>query len=388
MAGFDFDRPLDRRNPADSVKWLYRGTDVLPMWIADMEFAAPDAVVDAMAERLRHPVFGYAMADTETRQAVVDWVQTHYDWAIRPEDIVFLPGTLPGIAMGLLSTLSPGDGVVMQTPIYGPIHKAPGLCGMRRIDAPIGIRPDGCTIGSFADEARHARAMLLCNPHNPTGKVYSRAELALLAEAAERHDLLILSDEVHCDLVFPGHRHIPVATLDEQTAARTITLMSGGKTFNISGLKLAFAIIQNADLRHRFQASKRGMVPATDNLMGLVATRAAFRHAEEWRQALVGYLAENAAHLERRLATELPAAMLVRPEASFLAWIDCRALGLDEEPSRFFERHAALALYAGTDFGPGGDGWVRLNFGCPRAMLDEAIDRMVASAAGHASAKG
>lgn len=373
----EFDRAIDRRDPPDSVKWNRYAGDVLPMWIADTDFAVPDTVIAAMGERLRHPAFGYAMADHATREAIVAWLAKRYDWRVSPADLVFIPGALPGIAMALGGLLSPGGGVAMQMPIYGPIHAAPGNWGLERIDALVEPGPDGYGMGDLEAAIGRARALVLCNPHNPTGKVYSRDELCRVAAACERHDTLVVSDEVHCDLVHPGRDHVPIASLSPEIAARTITLMSAGKTFNLSGLKLGFAVITNENLRRRFMASHRGMVPRTDSLMGLVATRAAFTHGEAWRRAQVDYLAANSEHLAIELPRRLPGIRLIAPQASFLAWLDFSELDLGDDPGAWLLEHARIGVSGGTEFGTGGAGHVRLNFGCPRRRLDEAIDRIV-----------
>ncbi|MBS0481423.1 MAG: PatB family C-S lyase [Proteobacteria bacterium] len=376
MAGGAFDRQIDRRNPPDSVKWNRYAGDVLPMWIADMDLAAPDPVIAAMADRLRHPVFGYSMADRATRDAIVNWLAVQYGWTTRPEDLVFLPGALPGIAMALGGLLSPGDGVAMQMPIYGPIHAAPANWGLNRIDAWVESGPEGYSTGNLEQAIAQSRALVLCNPHNPTGKVYDRAELMRIAVACENADALIVSDEVHCDLLHAERNHVPIASLDPAVAARTITLMSAGKTFNLSGLKLAFAVITNSDLRRRFIASHRGIVPRTDSLMGLVATCAAFTSGEAWRGSVVRYLAHNRDYVMHETERRLPGVRLIAPQASFLAWLDFSKLELGIDPGAWLLRHARVALSPGPEFGPGCGNYARLNFGCPRERIAEAIDRI------------
>ncbi|MDE2436409.1 MAG: PatB family C-S lyase [Sphingomonadales bacterium] len=371
-----FGRPIDRRNPADSVKWNRYADDVLPMWIADTDFAVPEAIVAAMAERLQNPAFGYAMPDRQTREAIVGWLSARYGWQVSASDLVFIPGALPGIAMALGGLLSPGDGVAMQMPTYGPIHAAPSNWGLCRIDALVEPGPDGYGMGDLEEAISRARALVLCNPHNPTGKVYSREELIRLASICEREDVLILSDEVHCDLVYPGREHVPIASLSPEIAARTITLMSAGKTFNLSGLKLGFAVITNKELRRRFVAAHRGMVPRTDSLMGLVATRAAFAEGEAWRRAQVDYLTASRDHLVAELVRRIPGVRLIAPQASFLAWLDFRDLGLGDDPGAWLLEKARVGLSPGPEFGTGGVGHARINFGCPRVLIDEAIDRI------------
>ncbi len=378
MTESTFDTIIDRLAAADCKKARLHPPDVLPMWVADMDFAAAEPIQQALRDRLAHPVFGYAQAPESLKRAIIDHLQEQFSWSIAPEDLVFLPGVEPGFNMALKAFLKPGEGVVVQTPMYRPILNAPAHWGLSRIDAPLATEEGGHGLkaGGLDEAMARARAILFCNPHNPTGKVFTTEELATIATLAERHDLLIISDEIHCDLVYRGHRHIPIATLSPEIARRTITLMSASKGFNIAGLKTAFAIITDPQLRQRFQQARSGMVDSV-NLLGLVATEAAYRSANGWRQSLVAYLEGNRDHLARQLSERLPAIRFRPPQASFLAWLDCSALGLAPDPHRFILDRARVGLSAGSEFGERGAGHVRLNFGCPRARLDEAIDRLV-----------
>lgn len=352
----DFDQLIDRRAASDSVKWDRYGDDVIPMWIADTDFAVSPTIVSALHSRINHAIYGYSHGSAGVRQSIVGWLERVHGWVIQEEDIVFLPGALPGISMGLKACLAPGDGVAVQMPIYNPIHAAPGHWRMQLIEAPLEAKVDGYDMGDIEDAIGRSKALLFCNPHNPTGKVYDRDELIRIAAACEKSDVLILSDEVHCDMVYSGKKHIPIATLDEAVSARTITLMSAGKTFNLSGLKLAFAIIQNSDLRRKFVGARQGMVPFTDSLLGLHATRAAFNECGEWRDLLVRYLDSNKTHLQQLVAHHLPGFKLIAPDASFLAWLDCRDAGLATNPQEFFLTKANVSLSDGESFGTGGAG--------------------------------
>ncbi len=385
MAEVDFDRHYDRGRSGDSVKWSLYPPDVLPMWIADTDFAVPQGIVDALAQRVTDPLYGYSCPAQSVRAAIVDWLAQQYDWQIEPQDLVFLPGTLPGIAMAMRAMLSPGEGVAVQLPVYGPIHRAPGLCGYELLPSPLIITPDGVLMGDYLDVIAKSRATILCNPQNPTGKVYSADELRLIAATCEDHDVLIVSDEVHCDLTYAGQRHVPIASLSPEIAARTVTLMSAGKTFNLAGLKLAFAVICDKTLRLRFESARMGMVPLTPSLMGLVATEAAFRGGNGWREAQIEYLEKNCAHLAARLRDAIPAIRFTAPQASFLAWLDCRALDREDDMHRFFLEQAKVGLSAGSEFGLSDRGFVRLNFGCPRDLIDEAVERMTLALAGNIS---
>lgn len=374
---FDFDVAIDRRG-GDSSKWRKYGPDVLPMWVADMDFAVAPAIVDALRARLDHPVFGYGLARDALREAIVDDMRDRYQWHIAPADIVFLPGVEPGFNMALKALLSPGDGVLVQPPVYAPILAAPGHWQMRRVEAPLQAAANGgweIDFERFEQGLDDARAFLLCNPHNPLGKAYTRQELSAIAERCLARDTIIISDEIHSDLLLDDRQHVPIASLSKEVAQRTITLNAASKAYNIAGLKTAFAIIPNAGLRERFAASRLGMVDSV-NVLGLEATLAAYTQGAAWRGALLDYLQANRDLLVRLVASELPGVRLHAPEATFLAWLDCSALQLAPDPQRFFLEHAKVGLNAGADFGAAYSQCVRLNFGCTRATLEQGIARM------------
>ena len=379
MTEFDFDAPIDRRAAADCRKWNRYPADTLPMWVADMDFAVPEQIQAALRTRLAHPVFGYAGTPASLIEAILEMLEVRHGWKVAPEAIVMLPGVEPGFNMALRGLLSPGDGVVVQTPIYAPIRTAPLNWGQRRIEVPLKPTPSKFSAdlpaleNAFAEEG--TKAFLLCNPHNPTGKVYDVDELSAIAASCLRHHVLIISDEIHGDLVHEGGRHYPIASLAPEIAERSITLMSASKTYNIAGLKAAFAIVPNAALRQAFVSARAGMVDSV-NLMGLVATEAALREGEAWRRALLGYLQENRDFLARELTQRFPMIGYQPPQASFLAWLDCRGLALSIEPAKFFLEHARIAVSGGEEFGALGAGHVRLNFGCRRATLIAALNRL------------
>ena len=374
---FDFDTSPDRRG-SDSSKWNRYAPDVLPMWVADMDFAAAPVIVDALRARLAHPVFGYAAANERLRERMVAHCAVRYAWNIAVEDIVFLPGVEPGFNMALKTLAAPGDGVVVNTPVYRPILNAPGHWGLTRVDLP--LTAQGIDADARDAALERAAVYLLCNPHNPVGKVFARQDLVALAEACIERDVWIVSDEIHCDLVFDGRAHVPIASLDVEVAQRTITLMAASKTWNIAGLKTAFAIVPNRELRRRFEATRLGMVDSV-NLFGLAATEVALEHGEPWRQALIEYLTSNRDHLDTMLRERFPGIRMTRPEATFLAWLDCSELNLGVDPQTFFLERGRVAFSAGGDFGERHGSWMRLNFGCTRAMLDEGLARMAAALA-------
>ena len=379
-----FPPPASRRD-GDSLKWRLHGPDVLPLWVADMDFAAPEPVLEALRACLEPGVLGYPMhgLGPETgaeglREVLVARLAERHGWQVGPEAIVFIPGVVTGLNLACHALGGAGDAVLVQPPVYTPFLNAPAQAGKVRRDAPLERRADG-TYGfdpdAFEAAARGAGAFLLCNPHNPVGRVWTRPELEAMAGACLRHGVAMVSDEIHCDLLFPGRRHIPLAALDPEVARRTITLMAPSKTFNIAGLACSFAVIPDPALRKAFLKARRGLVPMV-NTLGIAAAEAAYRHGQPWLDQVLAVLDGNRRLLAETLARELPGLRMVPPEATYLAWIDAREAGLGDHPGPFFLAEAKVALNDGPDFGPGGAGFVRLNFGCTPEVLTEALARM------------
>ncbi len=364
-----FDTPPDRR-ASDSIKWgKYAGRDVLPLWVADMDFAAPPAVLERLQQRLAHGVFGYGGAWPTLTDAVIAHLAGEYQWQIEPEWLVWLPGLVTGLNVACRAV--DGD-VLTATPIYPPFLSAPQLSGrtLHRVELAC---PDGhwqWDKNALFATSTASRLFLLCHPHNPVGRCWRREELLELATFAAARDLIVCSDEIHCGLILDAdQRHIPFASLSPDAAQRSITLMAPSKTFNIPGLGCAFAVIPDAGLRRRFERAMAGIVPHV-NVLGLAACEAAYRDCSDWHRELIAYLAGNRDRVEAAV-NALPGAKMSHVEATYLAWIDVRTLGL-AKPAAHFEAHG-LGLSDGADFGA--PGWLRLNFGCSRATLDEALDR-------------
>ena len=377
----NFDQIVDRRG-SDSEKWRRYGEDVLPLWVADMDFASPEPIVRALRERAEHGVFGYGAKPPELRAVLVERLSRLYDWQVSAEDLVFVPGVVTGFNLACRAAASPGAGVLVQTPVYPPFLTAPGNAGLELQSMQLTPESSGRYAVDFA-AFEHAisertQAFILCNPHNPVGRAFRRDELEHMAEICMRHEIVICSDEIHCDLLFSGARHVPIASIDPQVAERTITLMAPSKTFNIAGLQCSVAIIQNAELRRRFKRARAGLVPEV-NVMGFVAALSAYRDGQAWLDELLAYLDGNLDFLTGYVRAYLPGIALSRPEATTLAWLDCRQAAIPRNPHQFFLHQAKVALNDGATFGPGGDGFVRLNFGCPRSTLAEALDRMRAA---------
>jgi len=384
MAVFDFDRVVDRRS-TDSNKWRKFPADVLPLWVADMDFPSPPAVVRALHARVEHGFFGYLTEHNDLPEVVAERVAKRYGWRINPEAVVTLPGVIAGFNQALRALTSPGDGMLIQTPVYPPILRSAGNHGLRRDEHPLTRGADGrytVDLDAFAAALRETtRVFLLCNPHNPVGRLYGRAELEGMAAACLRRDTVIVADEIHCDLLLDGRQHAPVASLAPEIEQRTITLMAPSKTFNLPGLKCAVAIIPNAALRERFLAAAGDLVPKI-NVLGCTAAVAAYREGDAWLEALLGYLKANRDFLVQQVRATLPGVAVAPAEATYLAWLDCRGSArAGRDPYTFFLERARVALNDGVTFGPGGAGFVRMNFGCPRALLAQGLERMRAALA-------
>ena len=370
---FDFDRVIDRSG-GDSQKWnKYAGRDVLPLWVADMDFAAPPAVVAALERRVAHGVFGYAKPWAGLVDATLDYLQRRYGWQVSPEWLVWLPGLVTGLNAACRAV--DGD-VLTAIPVYPPFLSAPRLAGRKLATAPLALSGDAWGWDFARMDAAvtpQTRLLLLCHPHNPVGRAWRADELAELAGFCRRHDLIVCSDDIHCDLILDARPHLPLALLGEDMVQRTITLMAPSKTYNIPGLACSLAIVPDASLRHRFSAVMRGIVPDV-NVLGFIAAEAAFRECDDWRDALLDVLRANRDRVETAVA-HMPGLSMTHVEATYLAWIDARGLGI-ADPVRFFE-DAGVGLSDGADFGT--PGWVRLNFGCPRVTLELALQRMASA---------
>jgi len=392
MTTYDFDFLPDRRS-TNNGKWRKHPQDVLPMFVADMDFVPPQPVVEALQDAAARGVFGYPefnddMADSPgLREVVVARMAARYGWRVAPEALVFLPGVISAfnLAARTLALMSsqPGGELVVQTPIYPPMLDAAPNAGFTRRDAPLlrgadyRYRIDWDVFEAAFSPA--TRMFLLCNPHNPVGRVFTRDELARMAEVCLRHGVTICSDEIHSELIYSGARHVPIASLAPEIEQHSITLISPSKTFNLPGLQCSVAIIPNPELRARYVASRAGLVTWV-NVMGLIAGEAAYRSGDEWLAQLLPYLETNRDTVVRFVAAEMPGVSMAAPEATYLAWLDCRATGLSQ-PCQCFLDLARVACSDGAGFGPGGEGFVRLNFGCPRPMLAAALQRMKAALA-------
>jgi cystathionine beta-lyase len=370
----DFDRPVDRRG-TNSLKWdLYKGKEIIPLWVADMDFRVSPAILSALQAHVDHGVFGYTLVPDELVDVIVRRLATQYTWKIEDDWIVWLPGLVTGINVACRAVGDTGDEVLTTVPIYPPFLTAPGNSSRELITVPLIEKTGGWEFDFDLLERAitpRTRMLLLCSPHNPTGRVFTRDELATLADICERNDLVICSDEIHCELVLDKDRdHIPTANLSAEVEQRTITLMAPSKTFNIPGLGCSFAVISDEQLRRQFLQAMKGIVPHV-NALGYTAALAAYRDSRDWHLAMLDYLRENRDSVERFIEA-MPGLSMHHVEATYLAWIDTRETGM-ENPVTIFEE-AGVGLSDGKPFGA--EGFVRLNFGCSRPVLEEALERM------------
>ena len=371
----EFDHEIDRRSvPGD--KWgRYANQDILPLWVADMDFAAAPVILQTLRQRLEHGVLGYANAWPQLDETIQHAIYKDYNWHIEPDWLVWLPGVIPGFNLACQIAGEPGDEILTSIPVYPPFLAAPANTG--RILKTVAMQSDSNGVWQWMRQETeaainaHTKMLLLCSPHNPTGRVFSTEELQWIAGLAEKNNLIICSDEIHCGIVYPdAPAHKPIASLDATIAARTITLMAPSKTWNIAGLCCAFAIIPDAKLRQKYRQAMLGKV-TMPNILGLTATEVAYSQGEPWRHAVIHYLQQNRDRVYDLMKTAKDITV-TRPQATYLSWIDCRHLGLDD-PAGFFEQHG-VGLSDGKPFGM--PGFVRLNFGCTRKLLETALERL------------
>lgn len=377
MPVYDFDTIVDRRDRG-SFKWeKYRDRDIIPMWVADMDFRSPPPVIDALNQVTEHGVFGYVVPPVGAVDTIVGMLEREYRWTVEPHWIVWLPGLVPALNLACRAFCDPQQAVMITTPIYPPFLQAPPCSDRPLISVPLALDNDSWQFDFEAMAAAltsDTRLFMLCNPCNPVGRVFRQDELAALGQFCIEHDLIICSDEVHCQLLLDDVEHLPTATILPELAARTVTLLAPSKTYNLPGLCCACAIISDNKLRQRFKAQMRGIMPEM-NSYGYAACQAAYTHGEQWRLELIDYLRGNRDLLESYVADQLPNIRMTHVEATYLAWLDVRDSGI-ENPMKFFE-DAGVGLSDGREFGS--EGFMRLNFGCPRATLTEGLDRMRAA---------
>ena len=377
MKTYNFDTKIDRRG-THSIKWGLYGEDVLPLWVADMDFAVPQEIISAISTRLDHPIFGYQSKDEDLLEIICDWILTQYGWKIKPVDILLMPGVVAGFNWAVHSHVQPGNSVLFQTPIYFPFFSIAENNRVNQITVPLIDSEQGFEIDFDDFESsisNETRMFILCNPHNPVGRVFREDELVRLAEICLSHNVLICSDEIHCDLIFPQQKHISIASISEEISNNTITLMAPSKTFNIPGLEFSFAIVQNQDLRKKMEHARNGVL-GNPSILAQTAAKAAYTYGRDWLDGLLEYLTMNRKYIFDFLKTNIPEIKMHLPEGTYLAWLDCSDLKVQEPPSKYFLEKAKVALNDGAMFGHQSKDFVRLNFGCPQSVLADALNRM------------
>jgi cystathionine beta-lyase len=378
-----FDKKIDRIG-TNSYKYdlmvKYFGTnDALPMWVADMEFASPDFILEAIRERCDHGILGYTILPEGWSAAIVNWMRNHHGWEVSPKQLGFVPGIVSGLGLTIQCFTQPGDGILVQTPIYPPFMSLPEANDRKLVINRLLFKDDRFHIDfeAFEQQVSTCKLFLLCNPHNPGGRIWEMEELERMCEICNKLGVLIVSDEIHADLALPGHTHHCPGSFAPELSYNVITLMAPSKTFNIPGLSSSYYIIQNDALRKQFKQYLNGAELGNGSLFSIIAAQAAYEKGDAWLEELKTYLVGNIEYVDAFLKQHTPRIKACLPQASFLIWLDCRELHLDDDSvQQFFLKEAKLALNPGPSFGPGGEGFMRLNIGCPRSMVEQAMEQL------------
>ena len=382
---YNFDEVIDRRDTnavkLERCKALFGTEDVLPLWVADMDFRTPDFIIDAIQKRLEHPILGYTMPSKSFYSASISWIKEHHDWNIQRDWFGFLPGIVPGLSFAVQSLTKPGDEIIVQPPVYYPffhvIEKNHRVLVQNQLK-----EENGKFVMDFDDLEKKftskTKLFILCNPHNPGGRVWTIDELQRFASICEKHQVTIVSDEIHADMVLPGKtKHTPLATVSAWSEQNTVTFMAPTKVFNMPGLISSAYIIPNAELRHRFVEFLEASEMNSGNMFAYTAAVAAYENGDEWRKQMLDYVQGNIDFVADFLKKNVPQIKPMIPEASFLVWLDCKDLGMEtDELHKFFSLKAGLGLNKGTIFGPGGEYHLRLNVACSRSILEKAMKQL------------
>lgn len=384
----DFDQQIERGN-TNSVKFdvlqaVFGSEDVLPMWVADTDFAAPEAVVQALVARAQHPIYGYSLFPDSLYQAMIDWFAQRHNWQIEREWIMLAPGVVPSLHAVAMAFAAEGEGIIVQPPVYPPFFSAAAKTGRSLVVNPL-VRRDGeyrMDLEQLERCAPQARVLALCSPHNPVGRVWRKSELQDMLGIARRHNLLILSDDIHCDLTFPGHRHTMLAALATEED-QVITAVAPSKTFNIAGMGLSALVVPDPAHREALKRTFEAIHIEPANPFSITAFEAAYRHGGPWLDALLEYLQGNVQLVSRYLAEHVPEIRMDQPEGTYLLWLDCSKLGMsDAELKAFFIREARVGMNPGASFGEAGSGYMRLNIGTQRAVVQQALERIAQAVRG------
>jgi len=380
---FNFDTQIDRRGTG-CIKWDRRepfgGKEVLPFWIADMDFPSPPGVTEALRNRITHPIYGYTILQDSLLQVVMEWGKNRHRWRTEQKWLLAAPGVVPSISMAILALTEPGDGIIIQPPVYPFFAKCITSNNRQIVENPLKKVNDRYVL-DFNDLEKkitpRTKMLILCSPHNPVGRVWTKGELSRLSEICLCHGIMIISDEIHCDLVFSGHKHIPLASLDLASAQNTITLIAPSKTFNLAGTATSFVIISDQVKRERFVKIRDALAVGFGNLFGFIAAEAAYREGEVWLDSLLPYLESNADYLVEYMKKNIPGVTIIKPEGTYLGWLDFQEVIADSgKLQSVLVDQAKVGLSKGVDFGTGGAGCARINFACPRLLLEEGLNRI------------
>lgn len=381
MEQYNFDSLINRKGTGcvktDGLKAYFGCEDLIPLWVADMDFCTPPCIVNAIRERCNHEIFGYTFATDEYYNSIIRWVDKIHRWNVQKEWISYIPGIVKGIGFGIECFSKPGDKIIIQPPVYHPFRIVPTKLNRTVVDNPLKLvngeyRMDFEQLESVIDET--CKILILCSPHNPGGIVWDKETLVRLAEICHKHGIIVISDEIHSEIVYPEYTHYAFATVSEQAAACSITFMAPSKTFNMAGIVSSYAIVPNDSLRRKFFHYLETKELSSAHLFAYTATIAAYNMGDSWRTQMIAYVQENIRFTDEFLKTNLPQIKIYQPQASFLIWLNCKELNLSQpELVSFFTNKAKLALNDGSTFGPGGDGYMRLNIGCPRSILKKAL---------------
>lgn len=381
---YDFDKVIVRYG-TNAIKWddldkTFGAADILPMWVADMDFEAPQPVVDAMVKRAQHGIYGYTAKPESFYSSISNWMEKRHGWHVENEWIDVSAGVVPAISLSILAYSEPGDKVLLQSPVYFPFFSTIENNNRVIVNSRLKYENHQYKI-DFEDLELKLKSgvklFILCNPHNPVGRVWSREELEKIGELCIRHNVVIVSDEIHSDLIFGKNTHIPIASISKELANRTVTCMAPSKTFNIAGLYTSVVIISDRALRDKFKQAITRLEAEAKNLFGIIALEAAYTHGEEWLEQALSYLEGNLDFLVDYFHTRIPKIKVLKPQGTYLAWLDCRELGMNQKDLvDFFIYKAKVGLNDGTVFGAGGEGFMRLNAACPRSLLEEGLKRI------------
>ena len=389
---YDFDQVCNRKN-TDCLKWdmmepIFGSGDLIPLWVADMDLPVAKPIIDALKKRVEHPFYGYSQAGTSVLNSVVERMKRKFNWNIKPEWIVFTPGVVPALHVAVRSLTHPGDEVILQEPTYHPFFPVVVNSGCKIVNNGLkmnnnryemdykGLEEKFHSKSRSFQEAGRIKTIIFCNPHNPIGRLWKRDEIIKMGEIAINNGAVVISDEIHCEILFKDQKHTPFASISKKFEQNSIVCMSPSKTFNLAGLEVSTIIIPNKKLRDNFINTRSGIVP-NPNLFGYIALEAAYNHGDEWLEQVLDYLQKNLDYLKQYLENKIPNIRVVDPEGTYLIWLDCRDLGMDNQTlSNFMKKKAKVGLEDGFIFGESGSGFMRMNIACSRSVLHEALNRI------------